>query len=360
MTNTFLKQYAPKAVILGALMMAAASRSAQAVTLEQKWQPGQQLDYNVLLNGTVNLMAPADAPFFLAGVPMKAKLDLKAQTTFDALSVDDNGTGTVALRVADLQVRAEAFGGAFVLKNGRTSILMNGAPLNEGRDFDMSRLKNPPFAMLITKQGRVTNLVPTPNKPAGAATAAKPGNQDGQAFDPSRFVIPLILRALPTVWPAQEVKIGDKWQGEIGWPVVAGNDGKVAPAPDEALPTVGKMDFTLEAEEEILGRKTHRVAIEGDVVIDAQKAASVSKKANEKTGMPRLTDARQEVKGKVWLDAAAGQVVRADLKLQTVAHGQGKSNGAAGNSYANFEGTLTMELNKVSYAGAGVAPVLGR
>ncbi len=89
--------------------MAGAARSAQAVTLEQKWQPGQQLDYNVLLNGTVNLMAPADAPFFLAGVPLKAKLDLKAQTTFDALSVDDNGTGTVALRVADLQVRAEAF-----------------------------------------------------------------------------------------------------------------------------------------------------------------------------------------------------------------------------------------------------------
>ncbi|HVF09688.1 MAG TPA: hypothetical protein VNA16_02745 [Abditibacteriaceae bacterium] len=365
MKNLGLRHHVWSAAVLSALLMASTAGSVRAVTLEQKWQAGQQLDYNVLLNGTVNLLAPADAPFFLAGVPMQAKLDLKAQTTFDALAVADDGTGTVAVRVGGLKMTAEAFGGALVVENGRARIMMNGAPLDEGRSFNQDALQNPPFALQISRQGRVTNLVPI--KKTAPANEAQPDKASGKGFDMGRFVVPLIMRALPTLWPARDLKIGDKWQGEVGWPVPQAADGKTTggataegaaePAPDAALPTVGKMDFTLAAEEEILGRKTQRIGVEGEVVLDAERIAALTKQADAKRGMPRLADAKQTVKGSIWFDAVAGQVVRADLKLQTTAHGQGKSTDAAGKSYMNFDGTLQMQLNKVSYAGMGAAPV---
>src|SRR5687767_9350971 len=78
-----------------ALCLLLAPQPARAVVLEQRWQAGQQLSYDVGLNGTLNTQAPADAGM-LAGMPLEIQLNLKSLANVDTLAVDALGTGTIA------------------------------------------------------------------------------------------------------------------------------------------------------------------------------------------------------------------------------------------------------------------------
>jgi hypothetical protein len=53
--NSTWKTIALSAALLG---LGNAGLKAQSVTLQQRWVKGQQLNYNVALNGALNLQAP--------------------------------------------------------------------------------------------------------------------------------------------------------------------------------------------------------------------------------------------------------------------------------------------------------------
>jgi hypothetical protein len=67
-----------KTIALSSLLMALgnATLSAQSVTLQQRWVKGQQLTYNVALNGALNLQAPPGAPIPSAGAGKPIKIGL--------------------------------------------------------------------------------------------------------------------------------------------------------------------------------------------------------------------------------------------------------------------------------------------
>src|SRR6476661_8475209 len=78
--------------------------SAHAVVLEQKWQAGQQLSYDMKVDGTLNLTAPEGTPM-IAGMPLEILMKGDGQSTFITNDVDDFGTATVGMRLERLQLK---------------------------------------------------------------------------------------------------------------------------------------------------------------------------------------------------------------------------------------------------------------
>jgi hypothetical protein len=358
---------APYAV---AAVLLAAAAPAHAVVLEQQWKPGQQLTYDLSFNGTVNLQVPTDIPNMLAGIPIEAAVKLNGQTTLDTLSVEENGSGMVAVRLDSLQSRADAFGQTVQLnyKDGRGKVLMNGQATNNGNDMDWSMLQKPNVAWRISKLGRFEAMVPITKPATDAATAgtqteeAPPAAGSTMPFNVPAFIQSLVARALPPLWPGREVQTGDKWSAEIGWPLPA--RAGAAPATPPARSNLGKADMVLRGEEMVLGRKVQRIGIDGNFELTEQQSASLTDlapapAADAKPDKPRAADrlnsASQRVKGDLWFDAAAGQIVRVDVDLQ----GSGKSRQKGGRvedgGLLDFNGKLKMDLRKLSYSSESVA-----
>lgn len=420
-----LRRRVPLAVLVLAGSVLAGASSARAITLEQKWTAGQQLNYDVLLNGTFNVKMPPEANNLLAGVPLDIDLNVKGQTGLDTLAVDELGVGTVVPRMGNLYVKADMLGQKMELqmRDGKGSFTMNGKAVGGGGNPGLDALTRPLVALHISKHGRIEGIVPlgtaganAPPKPLedgpppnGPAETAPPragdgANQRRNPLNVPAMVQSMILRALPALWPDNDVNVGDKWATEIKWPLVpavpanpgtaAQPGGPAGPPADGAAPPapLGKFDFTLRGEEEVAGRKTQRVAVKGLIETDeaktaalARTAAPVPDAANAKEpgrgggaapAAPRLQYARQEIKGDLWLDPEAGQIVRVELDIQSHVVGQAPganradgradgraNNGArpapAGDSEITFSGTLQMQLRKVSYASTPAdAPML--
>jgi len=351
----------------------AATTPARAVVLEQQWKAGQQLTYDVALNGTVNFQAPTDVPSMLAGIPIEALLRLNGQTTLDTISVEENGSGIVAVRLDNLQSRADAFGQSLQLnyRDGRARVLMNGQPGNGGRDMDWSGLQKPKVAWRISKLGRFEAMVPITRNDTAATEPATtgPAAADGTPapttplpFNVPAFIQSLVARALPALWPGRDVQVGDKWSAEIGWPLPAragaGNAGGSTPAADNRT-NLGKADLVLRGEETVLGRKVQRIAIDGAFQLTEQQSSALTDLApsapapnagDKPRPAPRVNSGSQRVKGDLWVDAAAGQIVRVDVDLQ--GRGQSRQQGgrAEDGGFMDFTGKLKMELRKVSYS----------
>lgn len=350
-----------------AVAVLAGAMPAHAVVLQQKWVAGQQLGYDVDFDGTLNLVAPPDAPVLWAGVPLEVQLKGKSATVFDTIAVDDFGTGTVATRVEQMNVKAAAFGqkGEFVVKDGHAAFSINGQPFNEAPREGVEALSKPRFALLISRRGHVDGLVPLkgtapePGKTAPEAPQKKPaaGAPNGTPIDWPAVVQTFISRALPAVWPERDVQPGDTWTGDVRW---TANQTPNAKATDVA-PAIGTFKFVLRGEEEVAGRKLHRVAVDGAVDVDARRAAELAPKSS-RPGQPpagSLTGAHQKVVGSLWVDADAGQVVRVELNLQANAKGkmapqpQNKTaNDAGGEGQFDFVGNLRMQLRRVAMAPA--------
>ncbi|MBW3637534.1 MAG: hypothetical protein KY445_13885 [Armatimonadetes bacterium] len=321
-----------KVVFVAALGALCPLFPARAVVLEQKWTAGQQLSYETALRGTMNVQAPANANFPLAGVPLEIEIRGDGLTHLQTLSVDEKGVGTVTMRVPQFDLRAQTLGqkGQILLQNGTSRVTLNGQPIKFGDGTNP--LFTPKTALRISSQGRVLGVQDLQPK-----TTAAPKKDDkpvaaAQAIDRSALVMASVIRALPTLWPGRDVQNGEKWKAEISWPVPSPTD------PKKMVPTqFGAWDLTLKGAETVGGKILQRVGVVGTLAVDsAQLAPADAKDAKKPRGK-----GKQDVKGDVWLDAEAGQVVRADLIVDARAEG-GKD--AASQAWMDFTGTVQLNL----------------
>ncbi len=341
---------------------------AQPLELRQKWVAGQQLDYDVALNGTVNMQASPNIPSMFAGLPLDIDVDLKGQSTLDTLAVDAQGTGTVAMKLNRLLLNAESFGqkAVFSVEDNKATFTMNGQRFG-GAGRDASAFTNPNTALQLTSRARLTGVVPVPGADNNAQRPAT-----AMPFDPASFADSVFWRVIPSLWPETPVKTGDTWSTPVAFPKEA-LKGETTPVTDL---TLGKFDFTLRGEETVSGRKALRIEVDGSFSID-EKAATLIQ-GESKAGPPvaapaagangtrnpriqqKLSRATQKVSGEVWFDAVAGQIVRIELNLDTQAASRdvlppgfkgkrmSKQNPTDPDSWLDFAGTLQMQLKNVS------------
>jgi hypothetical protein len=337
--------------------------SARAAVLEEKWQAGQQLSYDLTLDGTLHLTAPADAPM-IGGLPLEILLKGDGQNTLDTRSVDEFGTAIVALRLDRLQLKMNETtfnqNGVFGIREGRANFSLNGQSLMPARDI--SQYLAPRYGLRITKQFHVVGAPPLATTTATATDAGDAKTGD----DKSPIKIPLqtltlmqamMARSLPPLLPSRDVNIGDTWTANVEWPQVPN-----APK-SEAQKPVGAFNLKAIGEEEVLGRKTWRIAFDGTVQLDEAQAKLIGdeiEKTRDDKGkaanrpavggmqLPKLFTLVQKVKGDLWFDAVAGQIVRTDLQLTSNGQTRKDEKSKADGDF-DFSGNLKMELRKISY-----------
>jgi hypothetical protein len=338
---------------------------AKATVLEQKWVAGQQLNYDLTLSdATLTLQSDAAAPFFWAGVPWEITLDGTGQVGLETRAVDEAGAGTVAVRLPRLQVNGSAMGmfkAALDVQNGMAKLSINGQPAN-GRGTLAKALVEPTSALQISRYGKLQSIVPLrtslKDDAKNSPSTAKPGVW---AQEMSTLIPTALLQALPQLWPGRDIKPGEKWTVQPKLPVLA----KTEPAKDTGgkdnkltqpqMISLGDIDMTLMQQETIDGRATQRVAIVGTLALDAAKSAAFMGNAPQKAGDRRLTNLKQTINGDIWFDDNAGQIVKMLVKLNTQSAGVGTAKARDANSkprpwksFQNFDGTLAMQLRKVS------------
>lgn len=360
---------------------AANAAAKEAVRLRTKWTAGERLDYEMRLDGTMNMQSSPNAGANpLAGIPLDIEVKMSGAAALEALSVDEMGTARVVPRLNALKLRAESFGqrADLLLEGERFSFAFNGQMVGRGQNNERNGafLSNPPFALEVSERGRITGAVPRDDKgnvkepnaapeANGAANAARPT----PGLDWARLAQSMIWRAIPTLWPAGAVKTGETWSSEVSVPLPD------AQAPNGLAPAqLGRFDFTLRGLEEVAGQRVARVSIKGGVSVDDKTARAIGELAKQEGGQvapeavraaeaaranqakksdyeQKLNKASQRVEGDLWVDPETGHVVRAELSLDTQSASQdvpraGVANprGKPGNSFFDFSGTLQMQL----------------
>lgn len=366
-----------KLLTLGALALStlATMRPARAVVLEAKWQAGQQLSYDVKLDGTLHLTTPEGTPV-PAGLPLEILLKGDGQSTLFASEVDEFGTAVVAARLERLQLKMNETtfnqNGVLGVREGKMSFALNGQSMMP--TTDVSRFLEPQGGLRITKHMHVVGAAPF-KKPENA-----PETDDKAAGKTARktpFAIPLdvaamaqaiMARALPAVLPAKDISAGDEWNANVEWPLPPN-----MMKPELEKNPAGRFAMKAIGEEEINGRKAWRIAVDGTLEVDQAQAriiadeiekqrAATAPKDDDKKGdaksdakptgpfgvaPPKFFTLKQKIKGDFWFDAVAGQVVRADLNLSSSAQTRKEEKSKTDNN--DFAGNLKMELRKVSY-----------
>jgi hypothetical protein len=351
---------------VAATAIAATVLPARATVLEQKWVAGQRLAYDLKLSdATLTLQSDSAAPFFWAGVPWEVALDGTGEVSLDTTAVDEAGAGTVAMRLPRLQMNGSAMGmfkAALDVQNGLAKLSINGQPAN-GRGTVAKALVEPTTALQISRYGQVQRIVSLRTTPAatGDATKAPKSTVPGVLAQEMSTLIPTaLLQALPQLWPGRDIKVGEKWTVQPKLPVLgkagaakdtADKDGKITPQ----MISLGDVNMTLLQEETVDGLSTQRVAIAGTLALDAAKSAALMGNTAQKAGDRRLTSLKQTINGDIWFDDKAGQIVKMVVKLNTQSAGVGTakakdttSKPRPWKSYQNFDGTLAMQLRKVS------------
>lgn len=323
-----------KVIFLGVLGALCPLIPAQAVVLEQKWTPGQDLNYQTALRGTMNVQAPASANFILAGVPLDIEISGDGVAQFKVLAVDEAGIGTVALRVPQFDLRGETWGqkGQVVLSETGSKFLLNGKAQKFGDGTNP--LGQSQTALRISRQGRVLGLKDlAPKAPKAGEKANEKTGDAGGAINQGALVTAAIIQALPTLWPGRDIALGESWTTKINFPVSSQTEPKKV-----TLTQFGEWNLTLKGAETVGGRQLQRVGLTGSIKVDSAQFVA----PNAKT--PRGV-AQQDLSGDVWLDAAAGQIARADLVIGArVKAGEGTKD----QSHADFTGTLQMNLKQAA------------
>lgn len=352
-----MQKLVPLSLSLFSLIAVSGLQPAHAVVLEQKWQTGQQLAYNVALDGTLNLQTAADVPVLWAGMPLEIQVKGNGEGQLETLSVDNSGTGTVAVKVPKIAMQGEALGqkAELQLQDGKSKFLLNGKVLSPGTANAMGAnggqlLSQPPVAIKITRQGKLAGVE---KLPAADGAKAETKKNDApvaleNAIDKAALTQALILRAIPALWPGKDIAVGETWDAVVPWPMA---DGTLATQP------LGQFTLTLKDSETVNGRTLHRVSVEGNLKLDEAKLAQINqgidkaragKEPAGKEPAPKtiLTAAGQDIRGDIWFDAAAGQIARAELLLNSRTATRNQKPGAkpGGQSWADFTGTLQLEL----------------
>ncbi len=348
----------------------------ELIPLRAKWTQGEKLSYEMRLDGTINMQASRNRPSPFAGVPLDIDMKMLGATTLETLKVDEMGTGTVAMSLDGLKVLAQSFGqkAEITVNNGETVFLLNGKRMgaqNAKKPNEVKKIEAP-FALEISDRGRILKAVPTATEPVveNAEGAAKPNLLP---FNFNQMAESVFWRIIPALWPAQAVKIGDKWASEISWPVPAvaatqGDATNIQPA------QLGHFDFELKGSENVAGRRVVRVGIDGKVELDeaqsrnlsmaaknevdkrVQEAIDKAKIEGAKVAAPvrppfstQLKGVAQKINGNIWVDADKGQIVRAELNIEGQTSAQDVPDNANvklkdGESWFDFAGTMQLQL----------------
>ncbi len=319
----------------------AAPAADELIPLRAKWTPGEKLSYEMRLDGTVNMQVSRNTPSPFSGVPLDIDMKMLGATTLQTLKVDEMGTGTVAMDLDSLKVLAQSFGqkAEITIQNGETVFMLNGKRMGGQRAKDDKAPKDAkkmtaPFALEISDRGQILRAIaPEPKK----ATADDKKPADAMPFNFEQMAQSAFWRIVPALWPAQSVKIGDKWASDIAWPPLAlaaaqENQGANVTPPAQ----LGHFDFTLRNSENVAGRKVYRVGIDGKVELNEKQSRDLSvamqaeadkrieearakaEAAGEKAVAPQrpqfltqLQNSSEKIVGDIWVEADIGQIVRA-------------------------------------------------
>lgn len=333
-------------MVAGALLIA---QNAHAVVLEQKWKAGEKLAYEMALDGTLNVQAPADAPVLWAGVPLEIEVNGKGLASLDTLEVDEFGAGTVKLDLATFLLKAQALGqnGQWKWADGKGLLTLNGKVLNLGKPSEKPLA--PPTALVISKTGNIKSLKKLtlagqlPTETPNDQTPVKPDD----AIDKNALMVAGILKTLPSLWPSRDVAVGESWSANVEVPALARKDAKTG-----ETKAFGAFVLTLVGPETVENRVLQRVALKGDLEVTgaqleklfpAPKAGETAKKS---ANVPQLDAANQNLEGDLWFDAAAGKVVRAQLLVGGRAQSRDlKPNGLkSAPSWMDFTGNVQFQL----------------
>lgn len=334
-----------------------AATQARAEVLEQKWVAGQQLAYDFNLNGTMRFTAPAQIPM-IGGLPLEMQIIGDGQNTFDTREVDDFGSALVVPRLERMHFKFNETtfnqNGSVGVRDGRANFLLNGQNMG-GTNMDVSRITDPDYALRFTKNLRVTGAVPLRKEATPEpATADKKPETNTLPIDVPAAMQAMIVRAIPPLLPLQDVSIGDTWNANVEWPTAPGVAPGVAPRPP-----AGQFTFKALAVEEVAGRSTWRIAVDGTM-----KASEVSTRSADEAlekrrqegqnvlpfKLPNFLSIAQKMKGDIWFDPAAGQIVKMDARIETTSEGRNVT-GKDTDGVMNFNGRLKMDLRKISFAG---------
>lgn len=327
---------------------------AQAVELQQKWQAGQALDYDLSMNGTANVKLPASAKIFFAGVPLEIELAGKGSARLNTLEVSPTGDGTVFVDLPKFDLNGSTFGqkALLELRDGETRILINGKPIATPKPDPKKPM--PKYALVIGKDGRIKSVKELDKngklKPTVASATAtglrKIADEEtvapAEAIDQGAFITSVILRALPTLWPQRDVQPGETWQTTLPLPPAFARDAATA---QQAAP-LSEWNMTLKGQEVVDGVSLWRVGIAGGIQVDGQNLAAPKTPQKGENPVPALENLSQRVDGDLWIDADKGQVVRGDMVID--ARGQSNSVDSTGrkgeSAWADFTGTFALRL----------------
>lgn len=331
---------------------------ARAVELQQKFQAGQSLNYDITMNGTANVKLPADMPIFFAGVPLEIEVNGNGVARLNTLAVSPQGDGTVSVQLPKFDLNGRAFGqkALIELRDGNSRFLLNGkpvaSPLPDAKKGDMKS-----YGLVISKAGRIKGVKELDkNGKLTAFTGAKPQLKPvaddvpevakevspAQAIDKGAFMGSLILQALPTLWPQGDVKPGDTWKTTLALPPA------IARTPEAAQNAAPLSDWTmtLKGQEVVNGVSLWRVGIVGGIEVDGKTLPAPKTPDKGARPVPQLENLSQNVDGDLWFDAAKGQIAGGNMVIN--ARGQTHTISAGGRnsdpSWADFTGTLNLRL----------------
>ena len=349
-------------LLAAGVLATAAFSSAQAVELQQKWQAGQALNYDLSLDGTTNIKVPRGMNLprdfrFLAGVPLEIDLTGQGVARLNALAVSPSGESTVFVEVPKFDLNGSAFGQKALigLRDGRVSFSI----FDQTTDLVKPDPKNPfpKYALIIGKDGRVKGVKELDkNGKLLATTAATPTAPvlsvaddteqtpvaAGEAIDRGAFISSMIMQALPTLWPQRDVQTGETWKTTLPLPAVLARNANAA---QNAAP-LSEWTMTLKGQEVVDGVSLWRVGIVGGLQVDGESLAAPTAPKKGDKPVPALENLSQRVNGDLWFDAAKGQVVRGNMVIDA----RGKSHtideqGRKGEpAWADFTGTFGMRL----------------
>ena len=343
-------------LLAAGLVSVAAFSPANAVELQQKWQTGQTLNYDLSLNGTSNIKIPAEAKIFIAGVPLEIELAGKGVARLNTLDVNTFGDGTIFVEVPKFDLNGRAFGQKALveLRDGKTRVLINGKPIDVPIPQPDPKKAAPKYALVIGKDGRVKSvkeldkngkLMAAPAKPAPLARQI--ADEDApvapaDAIDRGAFISSMVLSALPTLWPQHDVQPGDTWKTTLPLPPALARD---AGAAQQAAP-LSEWTMTLKGQEVVDGVSLWRVGIVGGIQVDGQTLAPPTAPKKGEKPVPAIENLSQRIDGDLWIDAAKGQVVRGDMVVD--ARGQSHTIDETGRksdpAWADFTGTFGLRL----------------
>jgi hypothetical protein len=332
-----------------ALMPFVAKPSSAAVALKANWQAGQQLVYDTNIDGDLNLQVPAGVQSIIAGMPLEISLRGTGKTTLNTLNINDFGDGTVQVKVNPLNLEAETFGQKAIIKvnNGTAVATLNGAP-QEMPFLDWGLITNPPVALTLSPQMKVTNI--TSIDSANSNSAAPAGMM--------AMIQNLFLQSLPAVFPSKNLNPGDQWTSDIQF--------KTSPAANATTIKLGTFQFELKEPQTMEGRSLQHITVHGDIDLpsDQSKAlkAGFDTSDTDTSGDASANNSKiftsllanhlfslgQTVDGDLYFDTTAGQFIQANLnvdsEMQTLPDTDEPS---TPDGFMNFSGTLRFKLSQV-------------